>query len=338
MSPLALVTSSLLACEDTPPATPAAPEIRIGALGESGDPHLLTVAESGLTDGGPYDSVYSQSRYVRLALPANHDGLRVSVKSAQDLYFALHKDAYNGPSLGAVSSRKVATVFVPKDTLGAATYVFVEVYTYAPSGSTFEVQAEPIFARTLAWDPGTTVAGTNPASKPSGAWGDHLFKITSQTSAYGAWRSTVKSSAGEADLYVQQNTVPEQTYASYTSAKNGADGIVLAGPEFAAQQLWYLRVIDREATSNWTVLSGDIVVTDFGALTANASSPGSLEVGPEGAAWFKTTIPVDTLAWRITAQGATIYVADDSAPVPRPREPVGPQGGGRDAPGPELRA
>jgi hypothetical protein len=299
--------STVIACADTNDLD--APAIQVAALGEANDPYVLAVP--GTTP--VYAATHQVYTYVRLDLPAQHDGMRIAIRSTHDVSTTLRRDTHDGGHIDS-GSKKMQTFFVSPATVGSSTTLFLLVYAHT-AGTTFEVQAEPLYARSLTWDPGSAQAGTNVATKPAGAFGDHLYRITAQASTWRAWRSVLNVTAGEADLWMANNSVPSSN--SYGPDKDGSDGIVLGQNEFAASQTWFLRVVDRNGSGDWSLFSGDVFVTDYGPLSDTASSPGTLAVGPEGAAYFRTTAGADTRAWRITAAGATIFIDDDYAPVPR---------------------
>ncbi len=303
-----VVLSSFVACADT--NAPSEPAIRVAALlGDSTDPHVLAVP--GTTS--VYSATHQAYTYVRLDLPAQHSGMRIAIRSSHDVSTTLRRDTHDGGHVDS-GSKKMQTFFVPAATVGSSTTLFVVVY--APTAqTTFEVQAEALYSRPLTWDPGSAQGGSNVATKPPGAFGDHLYTITAQTTTWRAWRSVLSVAAGEADLWMTNNSLP--TSNPYGTDKTGSDGLVLGQNEFVASQTWYLRVVDRDGSGDWSLFSGDVFVTDYGELADVASTPGTLAVGPEGAAYFRTNVGAGTRAWRITAPGASIFIDDDYAPVPR---------------------
>ncbi|RYD22281.1 MAG: hypothetical protein EOP88_08670, partial [Verrucomicrobiaceae bacterium] len=182
----------------------------------------------------------------------------------------------------------------------------------------------------LTWDPGTAEAGTNIAANTSTRAGRHYFKVTTQSSDLGGWRTRLAVTGGEATLHLQKATLP--TTASYTHRSNqiGSDGIVLRDDQFNANEEWYLMVYAEEG-AQWSIVSGKPYVHDLGALPFNdANSNGQYDTGetstpqataaapmpPEGIRFYKTTIPNGTAAWSLWLGGSTREIALRSNKLP----------------------
>lgn len=164
---------------------------------------------------------------------------------------------------------------------------------------------EPIH---LVWDPGTTHAGTEvrtSASVPgSAAGGSFYFKITTQTTTVGGWRTALNVTSGEANLHIQQGGLPttESNYAE--SERAGSDGFVLSAGEFGASQDWFI-LVQAAPGAVWNLVTGEPYALDLGALAEDASSgSGAVAMGAEGTRFFKTTVPPTTKAWRLWLNGA----------------------------------
>jgi hypothetical protein len=120
---LVVIASSLSACGEKPPPE-VAPTVEVAALGEAGDPYVLAVP--GTSEGIP--ATQFGYTYVRLDMPAQHDGLRVAVKASADVTLSLVRDAYNGGYVDGASGR-VRTFFVPAATVSSSTSFFLAIYT-----------------------------------------------------------------------------------------------------------------------------------------------------------------------------------------------------------------
>lgn len=170
----------------------------------------------------------------------------------------------------------------------------------------------------LAWDPGATAGGTMAYTAESPAAGDRIFRIVAQNPRVGVWRTVLTVESGEADLYLRQGGfAAEPSGYSRRSQRQGSDGLALASAEFTPGQEWHV-LVRSTAGARWTLVSGDAFVQDLGALAADGSSGASTVIPPEGIAYFKTTVPATTLAWRLWLSGRdeTILVRKSLAPHP----------------------
>jgi large repetitive protein len=181
----------------------------------------------------------------------------------------------------------------------------------------------------LEWDPGETSSGTFLLQSPNDNGGFYLFKTTAQNTTVGAWRTALNVSAGDADVYLEQGWAPRPPNPG-APPRPGSDGLVLHSSQFQAGQDWYL-LVHASANAQWTLLTGEAHVHDLGALAVDGSSSTNVVMGPEGMAFFKTTVDSSTLAWSLWLNGAEnpLRVRKSSVPHPvshQPGEPV-PQAG-----------
>ncbi len=313
---LAMSLVATPACET--PAPPESPEssgqvaiVGLGLLGDANDPHLLTAPATRTN----LAAAASTSRFARLTVPNNATGLRVAVRSTQPVTVYVRRDGPTGPVQSSTSAQTLSTFFFTAAQATADNNWWVEVISGTTAG-TFDLQAEPTYAVDLTWDDGNTLAGTAVASRPANHFGDQLYRITARAARYGAWRSVLRVTAGEASLALGTSGIPND-FTSYGSANPGSDAFVLAQPEFTDNQVWWLRVRAETGTANWNLVSGDIHVVDLGALT-NDSALVNLPLDVGQTAWFKTEATANTLAWRLsTTAAATLRINDTAAPVPR---------------------
>lgn len=114
------------------------------------------------------------------------------------------------------------------------------------------------------------------------------------------WRQVLEVTSAEADLYIRQNAVP--TTSSYTarSIRTGSDGILRALSTTAgAGQVWYL-MVSAAPGAEWNLFAGDLFVRDLGVAQTDGSGGSGPDVMPiEGARFYQTAMPQETLAWRV---------------------------------------
>ncbi len=311
---LALLALLHAACDGgtAPPEAPeqaAALEQRAAPLaGEVDDPHLFTAP--GTVPGE--ETTAATSRWYRLTVPAGHSGLRVAVRATANVDVRIRRDGPTTSAIASANDRRLHTFFFTEAQTTADDAWWIEVH--ADADATVDVGAEPTYARALTWDDGDSLAGAAAFSRPAGAFGDHLFVITARAPRYGVWRNVLRVSAGEADLFLAHNAFPTD-WVGQASQQAGSDAYLLYHNEFTESQTWFVRVRANTGDANWTLVSGDIHVADFGPLAATGAARAlPLDVG---VAWFRTEATADTLAWRLRAPGATFHIAKTLAPVPR---------------------
>ncbi|MCC6621244.1 MAG: thrombospondin type 3 repeat-containing protein [Deltaproteobacteria bacterium] len=306
----ALVLVLVAACDrdavDPAPTPSGRPTIVALALGGPDDPYALT-APAGASRALAQDA----SHFYRVTVPASHDGLRVAVRATADVDVHVRRGASTGTSLRASWGAPLHTHFFAPLEVAADAEWYVEVH--ATTAASYDLAVDTTYAHTLAWDPGTSVAGSAPLSRPAGGFGDYLVRVTTQAGRWGAWRNVLRVVSGEADLALGP-TPPTEQGGAYEEAEVGGDARVLSASEYTTNQTWYLRVRARTGDADWEVVSGDLFVHELGAL--GASSGGTLTTDVGGRAWFRTEVGGDALAWRLAAPGAHLYVNDTAAPIP----------------------
>ena len=216
-------------------------------------------------------------------------------------------------------NRAVDTIFFSDVEVTVGTY-FVGVYVPATVGTTaiYTLQTAPGALSGLTWDPGAADAGTQAVTQDSGAAGDFYFKITLQNAAVGVWRTALQVTAGDASVFLQRGLLPSPISHLYGSARPGSDGFVAHSSEFEAGQEWFL-LVRAEAGAQWRLWSGDAFVHNLSPLATDGSSgSGPVNIGPEGMRFFRTTIPVGTLAWRLGLNGGSqpLLIRKNVAPHP----------------------
>ena len=183
---------------------------------------------------------------------------------------------------------------------------------------------------TLTWDPGTAEAGTAIFSNVNTRAGRHYFKVTTQSSDIGGWRSRLTVNSGEAALYLSKAALPTTSSSTHSSVQTGSDGLVLRDDQFAANEEWNLMVFAQEG-AQWSLVSGKPYVHDLGALPFTDTNGNSqydigeavapqnapaMAMPPEGIRFYKSTIPAGTPAWSMWLGGSTREIAVRSNKLP----------------------
>lgn len=162
----------------------------------------------------------------------------------------------------------------------------------------------------LTWDDGSAELGTVTTGETSSQGEDRYFKLITENADLGMWRTVLDVSSNDAALYMSRDVLPVVNESintfQYKSDRTGDDGLVLPLSNTAGGgQIWYI-LVKPQTGSSWNLFSGDVFVSDLGSLASDDSSGSGLAVIPaEGVRYFKTTIPVETMAWRLWLQDAT---------------------------------
>ena len=169
----------------------------------------------------------------------------------------------------------------------------------------------------LTWDPGTSHVGTQIRSQPHTLGGPFVFKLVTQGTSVGGWRSALNVIAGEANLYLRSGQPPTQLTYDFASTAVGSDGWVLPSSQFNASEAWFF-LVDAAPGATWNLVTGEPFVLDLGELpNPNSSGTTNVPVGAERWRFFRTTPPAGTLAWQLYLNGSPspIYVRKDSIPL-----------------------
>lgn len=229
--------------------------------------------------------------------------LRVTSGEA-DLY--LRRGDLPTLSTNDVKSENSGTDVVTQSlTAGQDWYILVNVTT----NGQWSLCAGDMYVQSLSWDSGLTEIGTG-VSETNSTGEDRYFRIVTENADLGMWRTVLKTTFGDAGLYIKSNALAVVSSGisvfDHQSNQTGDDGLVLPlSNTIGAGQVWYV-LVKPQAGSSWNLFSGDIFVHDLGALAADGSSGSGLSTIPaEGVKFFKTTIPAGTLAWRLWLQDST---------------------------------
>ncbi|MGC3957326.1 MAG: hypothetical protein QM813_05015 [Verrucomicrobiota bacterium] len=264
--------------------------------------------------------------YYQVDVPTNLPGWRVVVSANSgvnpDLYVRRGllptTSSYDKRSTGELAD---TVIFTDIEATNATYFIGVNLSAAPIGASTYTLSAELGFEKTLTWDVGTTHEGTQVFTNQSASGGDYYFKIITQPTTVGAWRTALKVTGGEADVYLKQGPFALGS-AGYTkqSTRAGSDGMVLAlTSEYTVGQEWHV-MIRATPGAQWTLVSGEAHVLNLGSLAAanSAATSTNVTVGPEGLRLFKVATPVNTLAWRLGLNGATndLLLRKTLAPTP----------------------
>jgi hypothetical protein len=267
--------------------------------------------------------------YFQVDVPTNLPGWRIVLSTTNANADLLVRKSLL-PTAGSYDKRSldqpVDTVIFNGTEATAGTYfIGVRLPSGPATNSIYKLTAELGWLKELAWDPGTADLGTQVYTNLSQSGGDYFFHISTLSTANGAWRSALRVTSGEADLYLRHGSAAQTNSYNHASLRVGSDGFVLAqANQFSPGQDWYLTV-HASPGAQWTLLTGEAYVQALPNLAADASSSGSGTIGPEGMRFFKTTMSAGTLGWRLWLNGLAnqMLVHDTKAPLP-----IGSAGGG----------
>jgi hypothetical protein len=180
------------------------------------------------------------------------------------------------------------------------------------------------------WDPGLTDEGTLIYTNARIRGKRHYFRVHTEDTDIGAWRTRLNPSGGEADIYASRGLLPSASGSQKRSNNVGSDGFVLNTTEFQAGQEWFLMVYADVGTP-WNLVTGRAFVQDLGTLqwtdsNSNGnydiseqvipSATGDLVFGGEGMRFYKATVPVGTPAWSLWLNGKDSVIAIRKSVVP----------------------
>lgn len=256
--------------------------------------------------------------YFRVEIPTNSGGWRALLDSGGTVDLYLQKSQLPTTTTYLKHSTGVTNDVVSlSDTEVQGGAYFLGIF--ATTTSNYVLRTENIALTPITFDAGLTPDGTSVYTNNNPVGTDFFFKIRTTSPAVGAWRTALKVISGEADLYLSRGVLPSISAFDFKSDRIGSDGVVLASSQFSAGQDWYI-LVHAAAGSQWTLVSGAPFVQDLGVLATDASSgSGNVTIGPEGIAFFQTSIPTTALAWRLgIGPGKTngVYVKKSGVPLP----------------------
>ena len=269
------------------------------------------IADGSLTNG--------QWQYFQVEIPTNSPGWRLVLNSSgtgiPELDVRCGDEPTPGQYLKQVSGLTNGTIILTDTEVTEGTW-FIGVYL-ADGTTEYSLFSEVGYITELNWDPGTADLGTEVFTNTSMSGGDYYFGIHPQNTDIGVWRTALNVLMGEADIYMQQDWQPG-TGSGWQSTRTGSDGFVVHSSQYTLGQEWDI-MVHATPGAQWNLVSGRAYVTDLGELATNdASGSGPVSIGAEGMRYFKTTVPPETMAWRLWLNGMTntLYVRKSFAPHP----------------------
>ena len=255
--------------------------------------------------------------YYRVEIPTNVPGWRViltSTNNGPDLYI----QSGTTPTVGSWLKRSQSLTnddiaFAGSELTPGAYFIGVLL----PSGSgTLHVAHRTDQLHDAYVGPGITHFGTQVYTNSNTNGGDYYFKITAQNTSLGAWRTALNVSTGEANIYLAKGAPPSAGNNLFKSERPGSDGFVVASTAFNAGEDWYY-LVHADPGAQWTLVTGEPFVADLGIVASDGSSgSGNVTVGGEGMRFFKTTLPANTVAWRLWLNGLTNSILVKKPGVP----------------------
>jgi hypothetical protein len=182
----------------------------------------------------------------------------------------------------------------------------------------------------LSWDPGTAHLGSAVQTGTATPVSRRYFKINAQGLAVGAWRTALRVTAGEANLYARRGHLPVPADTEVASGRAGSDGWVLRPDQFNEGETWYF-LVDITAPATWRLYTGDAYVQNLGTLQYTdtnsngnynigepviSSGSGAVDIGPEGMRFFTGEAPNGTPAWSLWLSGDARNLAVRQTGVP----------------------
>ncbi len=297
---------------------------------------LLTAASSGIAAivTGTLDVAGQTNEHI-ITLPTPQTGARLVLSSSSNTNFSFHTGTTGtaGQIASSTPAKALHAIQVLSTNANMVAGNSYHVRVTGPAGVTYPISYtftfDPTYSRDLTWDPGMASGGSNVVSQPDTAGGYYVYKLTTPvSSAYGAWRSALNVTGGEASLELFKapatpplHTTPRSTDARLYSDQVGSDGMVLSAGnqayQFTGSQTWYLRV-NAQPGATWNLYSGDVFVHDLGTIAADLSSSSpAVTMGPEGTYYFRTVADAATPAWKLWQNGAGLpmLVSTNTAPV-----------------------
>ena len=256
----------------------------------------LPLSESGTVAGGEW-------QYHPIEVPAGAEGLRLVVHSdAVPLGLYLREGqnptASSLQGLSFSGSGYSSTIVRSSAELSGGTW-YIGVRNTDTDSVDYTLQADEVpSVLSLEWDDGDQ-ANAHTVSGDGGGY--HYFTITTRDTALGAWRKALNVDSGQAELFIrQQGTATPSTNNLYESGlTETGGGIVQAlGTSGVSSTTWHLTVA-ADAGSDWTLVAGDVPVTDLGVLAEDDASGTETEIPGEGVVFLRTTVPQEALAWRV---------------------------------------
>ncbi len=276
------------------------------------------------TTGALATTGFGSWHYFQVDVPTNlTSGWRIvlstnAVGGNPDLYVRRGARPTTGSFDFSSTGQQIDTLTFDTTAITTGTYFIGVFLPGGAAGASYTLSTELVYVRTLTWDPGTTHLGTQVFTNTSATGGDYFFKISTLNTANSIWRTALNVTGGEAEVYLRNGSLPTTLSYGFASTRAGSDGFVLEqGAHFNPAQDWFI-LVHATPGAQWNLVTGEAFVTQLPNLAADASSGTNATMGAEGMRFFKTTISVGTLAWRLGLNGLTnaLLVRKTAAPHP----------------------
>ena len=146
----------------------------------------------------------------------------------------------------------------------------------------------------LTWDPGNTPDGSEIFSNTNTRAGRHYFRLLTQGTDIGAWRTRLTVASGDAALYMSKTTLPLTSGSPYSSVQAG-QMLVVPTVLGTGTNAYFLSVVAPQG-ENIGLDSRIQTVTDI----AFNSTTASVAVADAPYRVYRTTVPIDQLAWDVS--------------------------------------
>ncbi len=182
----------------------------------------------------------------------------------------------------------------------------------------------------MTWDLGATDTGAHFVNQPATGPGSYYFRINTKSAE--VWRTRLKVTSGEANLYLRKGLLPVIGLTGVRASQaQGSDGLALGPADFAPGENWYIMVVATGPSNTWSLVTGAPYVRDLGSLPyTDSNGDGSYTIGepsqnggvalqampPEGVVFYKITLPTNVPAWSLWLHGGNQLIGVRKSKVP----------------------
>lgn len=237
--------------------------------------------------------------YFEVEVPAGAEGWRIVLQSdAEDLALGLRDGQDPTTTIAAtefIGDTRSWTVTRTAAQTTAGTW-HIGVRNTGGDSATFSLfgeEAPPI--RELSWDDG------DEANAFEGTIGGfYHFTVSTQNTSFGVWRHALSLEGGKALLRNRRGAAPTSNVNTYDSGvvEEGAGVVMGLNTTGVSSQTWHLHVY-ADPGASWSLVAGDVPVTDLGEVAADDSSSESFVMPAEGVRYFRATVPEAARAWQV---------------------------------------
>lgn len=280
----------------------------------------VTSSATGALTAGNY-------HYFRVDLPSGLPGWRAVLTATgggtPDLYISRGAIPTISSFERGSTGQAVDTIFYDPTGINPGSYfvgIYVPVGVVGTVNYAVNFEASPV--NSLTWDPGTTHLGTQASAQPNLLGGDYFFKVTTQNTTVGAWRTALNVTSGTVHVYLRRSSLPSvatdgSVTADFSSVLNASsNGFVVRPDQYNAAEDWFY-LVRATSGAQWNLVSGEAFVQDLGTITADGSSgSGNVPMGAEGTRFFRTNSTSGIEAWELYLNGQTPDIVVRTTSVP----------------------